>query len=202
MKTGDSIELTDGNGFLYRAIINHADEKKCGFTVSEKTEIPARDYSITIAIAPTKNIDRTEWFVEKAIEIGIDHIHLMRCQTSERKTVNLERLMKIAISAMKQSGQARLPDIKDITPFHEVIMQEAEQKFICYVDVTNPVHLKSLTIPSQSYLVLIGPEGDFSSEEMQLATKNGFKKVSLGFNRLRTETAALTACQVLNFVNL
>lgn len=202
MQMGDTIDLTDGQGFLYRAFINEANPKKCGFSIVDKKEIPVRDFSIAIAIAPTKNMDRTEWFVEKAVEIGIDKIHLLLCKNSERKTVNQDRLHKIAVSAMKQSGQARLPHITEMIPFKEAMSFEAEQKFICYVDISNPDQLKTLAKPNQSYLVLIGPEGDFNKEEMQLATESGFKKVSLGPNRLRTETAALTACQILNFVNL
>lgn len=202
MHAGDTIELTDGGGFLYQAFINDADPKKCGFTIAEKKEIPARDFTISIAIAPTKNMDRTEWFVEKAVEIGINKIHLLLCKNSERKHVNQERLHKIAVSAMKQSGQARLPQITEMTPFKDVMMYDAAQKFICYVDVTNPDQLKALAKPKQSYLVLIGPEGDFNQDEIQLAIEHGFKKVSLGPNRLRTETAALTACQILNFINL
>lgn len=202
MQTGDTIELTDGHGFLYKAFISEADPKKCSFTISDKKEIPQREFNISIAVAPTKNIDRIEWFVEKAVEIGVDKIHLLLCKNSERKNVNLDRLTKIAVSAMKQSGQARLPYISDMVPLKEIVTQEAAQKFICYVDASNPEQLKSLAKPNQRYLVLIGPEGDFNKDEIQLATEHGFKKVSLGPNRLRTETAALTACQILNFVNL
>jgi 16S rRNA (uracil1498-N3)-methyltransferase len=202
LKTGDSIELTDGQGFLYKALITEANPQKCSFSIREKKEIPLRKFIISIAIAPTKNMDRIEWFVEKVVEIGIDKIHLLLCKNSERKNVNPERLHKIAISAMKQSGQARLPQITEMIPFKEIMSHEAAQKFICYVDITNPDQLKSLAAAKQSYLVLIGPEGDFSKEEIELAMEHDFKKVSLGPNRLRTETAALTACQILNFVNL
>jgi len=202
MNRGDSLDLTDGHGFFYRATINDANPKKCTFDIIEKKEIPSRDFSISIAIAPTKNIDRTEWFIEKAVEIGIEKIQLLQCKNSERKHVNHERLVKIAISAMKQSGQARLPIISEMIPFQKIISHTALQKFICYVDADNPNQLKSLARPEQSYLVLIGPEGDFSKEEIQMATDVEFKKVSLGPNRLRTETAALTACQLLNFINL
>ncbi len=202
MQLGDTIELTDGNGFLYSAFISETDPKKCRFTIRDKKKIPTRGFNLSIAIAPTKNMDRTEWFIEKAVEIGIDNIHLLECKNSERKNVNLDRLTKIAVSAMKQSGQARLPYVFDMVPFKEIVTQEAAQKFICYVDASNPDQLKSLAKPNQSYLVLIGPEGDFNKDEILLANKHGFKKVSLGPNRLRTETAALTACQILNFVNL
>lgn len=202
MRSGDTIELTDGYGFIYHAFITEADPKKCTFTITEKKEIPNQDFNIAIAIAPTKNIDRTEWFIEKAVEIGIDKIYLLICKNSERKAINQERLMKITISAMKQSGQARLPYVSGLTPFQEIIEQEAEEKFICHVDAANPDQLKYMAHPKKNYLVLIGPEGDFSKEEIQLAIEHGFKKVSLGPNRLRTETAALTACQLLNFINL
>lgn len=202
MQIGDAIDLTDGLGFLYRAIIKEADPKKCSFSIVDKREVLNRAFNIAIALAPTKNIDRTEWFIEKAVETGIDKIHFLICKNSERKTVNQERIIKIMVSAMKQSGQARLPYVSGLLPFKEIISQQAEQKFICHVDATNPDLLKVIADPKKSYLVLIGPEGDFSHEEIQLATGHGFKKVSLGPNRLRTETAALTACQVLNFINL
>lgn len=202
MNPGDAIEVTDGNGVLYRASILEANYKKCSFTIQEKIETPARRFSISIGIAPTKNIDRTEWFIEKAVEIGIENIHLLICKNSERKSVNFDRLVKIMISAMKQSGQTRLPQISDLVPFREITSLSANQKFICFVDATNPDSLKSLVKVSQHYLILIGPEGDFSQEEIKLALEYDFKKVNLGPNRLRTETAALTACQALNFINL
>ena len=202
MQPGDTIHLTDGYGFLYTAFIQDANPKKCSFTISEMKEISKRNFSVAIAIAPTKNSDRTEWFVEKAIEIGIEEIYFIICKTSERKTVNMERMNKIAISAMKQSGQARLSQLHEMAPFGEMVGHTASQKFICQVDAGNPVHLKSLAKAHSNYLVLIGPEGDFTQEEIQQATANGFQKVSLGPNRLRTETAAITACQILNFVNL
>jgi 16S rRNA (uracil1498-N3)-methyltransferase len=202
MQKGDTIDLTDGYGYLYSAFIHEADPKKCGFTIIDKKEIPLRDFNISIAIAPTKNSDRTEWFIEKAVEIGIDKIHLLVCKNSERKSVNQERMVKIAVSAMKQSGQARLPNISGPIPLNEIISVKAEQNFICYVDASNPDQLKNMAKPKRSYLVLIGPEGDFSKEEIQYASEHGFQKVSLGPNRLRTETAALTACQLLNFINL
>jgi len=201
MQRGDRIEITDGIGTLYHAVISDADSKKCQFTLTDTIHIPARPYYINIAVAPTKNMDRTEWFVEKAVEIGVDKIHLLTCKNSERKTINHERLVKIAISAMKQSGQARLPLISELISFKDIVSHHADQKFICHVDSSNPDQLKVMAKPRQSYLVLIGPEGDFSVEEVNMAMQQGFHKVSLGPNRLRTETAALTACQVLNFIN-
>jgi 16S rRNA (uracil1498-N3)-methyltransferase len=202
MQMGDLLHITDGKGNSYQAVIASADTRKCTFTIQQTTSILARPFSIAIAVAPTKNIDRIEWLVEKVVEIGVEEIHFMRCQNSERKTINHERLLKIAVSAMKQSGQFWLPVIHEIKPYAEVVALAAEQKFICYVDSSNPHLLKTQAKQNQQYLVLIGPEGDFRPDELDLAIQNGFTKVSLGPTRLRTETAALTACQTLNFVNL
>ncbi len=201
MEAGDEITLADGKGTWYYARIKNADAKKCTFDVFDKKHFPKRDYSIHLAIAPTKNADRIEWLMEKNVEMGIDEISFMQCQTSERKNVNIERIEKIAISAMKQSQQAWLPVINPLKPFREIIQQQADQKFIGHVDASNPHHLKALAQPKKKYLILIGPEGDFSNEELELAQKNGFKKISLGTNRLRTETAGMVACQILHFIN-
>ncbi|MFM9840047.1 MAG: 16S rRNA (uracil(1498)-N(3))-methyltransferase [Cyclobacteriaceae bacterium] len=201
MVKGDALHLTDGKGFFYTAQITEADAKKCSFEIIDKKQSPKRDYQIHIAIAPTKNADRMEWFVEKATEIGIDKISFILCRNSERKTINLDRIEKIAISAMKQSGQAWLPKVSSIVPFNEVLKHNVSQKFIAFVDEKNTNHLKSVAKSNGNYLVLVGPEGDFSQEELNLALENNFKKVSLGNNRLRTETAGLVACQVLNLIN-
>jgi len=202
LQPGDRLQLTDGKGSFYEATIILADSKKCCFSIAEKRTISPRKFSISIAIAPTKNIDRTEWFVEKAVELGIEEIHFMLCKNSERKSINLDRIQKIAISAMKQSGQCWLPMCHEIKPFHEVVTIVANQKFLCFVDQQNPDQLKTMAQPGKSYLVLIGPEGDFRHDELDLAISNGFTKVSLGPNRLRTETAALAACHTLNLINL
>jgi 16S rRNA (uracil1498-N3)-methyltransferase len=202
LKADDELQLTDGVGSFYQAKIKEADHKKCTFTIIEKEFILPRKFSIAIAIAPTKNIDRTEWFVEKAVELGVEHIHFIQCKNSERKNINLDRIEKIAISAMKQSGQAWFPKISEIKPFEEIIPLQADQKFICFVDSQNPNQLKALAHPDKSYQVLIGPEGDFRQDELELAMTHGYTKVGLGPNRLRTETAALAACHTLNLVNL
>lgn len=202
MKAGDQLHITDGLGSFYHATISEADPRKCTFSILEKKSVLARKFSIAIALAPTKNIDRIEWFVEKAVELGIDQIHFMLCQNSERKTVNMERIEKIAISAMKQSGQAWLPTCTGIKPFQQILTISADQRFICFVDQLNPDQLNSLATVGKEYLVLIGPEGDFRDEELKQAMDHGFKKVSLGHNRLRTETAALAACHTLNLINL
>ena len=200
-ENGDELDLTNGKGTFFKIRITKADPHKCLFEIVERKNIPKRSYSIHIAIAPTKNADRMEWFVEKAVELGIDKISFMLCQTSERKTINLERIEKIAVSAMKQSGQCWLPELADIKPIKDILTIPASQKFIAYVDQSNPCHLKSLAKINQDYLVLIGPEGDFSKEELLSTEKAGFIKVSLGPNRLRTETAGMAACHILNLVN-
>jgi 16S rRNA (uracil1498-N3)-methyltransferase len=201
MSSGDDIKITDGKGVFYQAQIISIDSKKCVFKISAQEKIPKKDYHIHIAIAPTKNADRIEWFVEKAIEIGVHEISFILCKNSERRVLNVERIEKIAVSAMKQSQQAWVPILQPLRPLSEVLKQSADQKFIGYVDSSNPVHLKAIAKPNNSYLVLIGPEGDFSTEELESAQQLGFEKVSLGENRLRTETAGLIACQIFQFVN-
>ena len=201
MVPGDELTITNGKGILYVARITNSDAKKCTFEILNKKSLPQKNYSIHIAIAPTKNTDRMEWFVEKAIEIGIDEISFMQCQNSERKIINIERVEKIAITALKQSQQAWLPTLNAIRPFKEVLINPADQKFIALVDSTNPIHLKSIATPGKNYCVLIGPEGDFSQSELTSALQNGYLKVSLGLNRLRTETAGLVACHSLQLVN-
>jgi len=202
LQSGDHLQLTDGKGSFYETIVTLADSKKCCFSVEEIRTISPRKFSISIAVAPTKNMDRTEWFVEKAVEIGVEKIDFILCKNSERKSINLDRVQKIAISAMKQSGQCWLPTFTELKPFHEIVTGAADQKFICFVDQQNPDLLKAMAHKEKRYLVLIGPEGDFRQDELDLAIANGFTKVSLGPNRLRTETAALAACHTLNLINL
>jgi 16S rRNA (uracil1498-N3)-methyltransferase len=201
MVPGDVILVTDGKGVFYHAQISAIDSKKCSFQIDSQEKTPTKSFYIHIAIAPTKNADRIEWFVEKAIEIGIDEISFMLCKNSERKVLNLERIEKIAVSAMKQSQQAWMPIIHPMRPFKEILKSRADQKFIGHVDHTNPVHLTSAAKPGKNYLTLIGPEGDFAAEELADAIGNRFEKVSLGHNRLRTETAGLVSCQAFQFVN-
>lgn len=198
---GDPIEVTDGKGTLYTCRITKADARKCLFEITHTVVQPSKPYFIHIAIAPTKNNDRMEWFVEKAVEIGVDQISFLLCQKSERKNINIERFQKQAISAMKQSHQSILPVLSPLEKFNRFIVQDADQKFIAYVDHENPDHLKDKILKGKRYLVLIGPEGDFSKEELGLAEQNGFQKTSLGPNRLRTETAGLAACHILNLLN-
>lgn len=199
---GDEIVIVDGSGGLYKAVVENANFRQCSFAIKESHQEEKRNYTIHIGIAPTKNIDRTEWFVEKAMELGIDRISLLSCDHSERVKVNHERLIKKAISAMKQSLKASLPQIQPLQNFSQFLNQtQAAQKFIAYVDAELPLHLKNAASQAGDYLVLIGPEGDFSKKEIALAYEKDFTGVSLGKSRLRTETAGLAACHILNLIN-
>jgi 16S rRNA (uracil1498-N3)-methyltransferase len=198
---GSEIEIADGHGHFYGARITHADPKKCAFSIHTTSFSKRRDYRIHIAVAPTKNIDRTEWFVEKAVEFGIDEITFVECKKSERRVVNLDRFEKLIVSALKQSRQPWLPVVNPITPFPRILATKATERYISYVDHTNPLQLKAAAPLRSDYLVLIGPEGDFAEEELAAAIQAGFQKVALGPSRLRTETAALAACMTLNLVN-
>ena len=201
-KQGDTLHLTDGKGFFYTAVITQPDLQRCTFEVTEKQAAPARDFFIHIAISPTKNADRLEWFVEKSVEIGIDAITIIECDHTERMHIKLERLEKLCVSAMKQSVKATLPKLSGVVPLPEFIAQvKATGKFIAYVDPDNPLHLHQMAAPHQDYVVLIGPEGDFSKEELALGLQHGFRKASLGPSRLRTETAGLVACHTLHLLN-
>ena len=199
LQSGDPLRITDGKGSIYECTITDITKSTCSFSVHKTISVPRRNFSIHIAIAPTKNIDRIEWFVEKATEMGIEKISFVRSKNSERTVVNPERLAKKAISAMKQSGQAWLPLLQPIQPFDQ-LLDFGGLKYIAHVDPENPQHLKEAP-PNGHYLVLVGPEGDFSQQEVDLAVEKGFQKVSLGATTLRTETAGLAACFILNLIN-
>ncbi len=203
---GDKIILIDGSGGWYEARITDNNAKRCKVNITEtKKEFGKRSIHLHIAVAPTKNMDRLEWFIEKAVEIGIDEISIPACHNSERTIVKSERLNKAAIAAIKQSIKAYLPKINELTDFKKFIASAAEfkgQKFIahCYKNEIKP-HLKTLYKKGEDVLILIGPEGDFSVDEVKIAVNNGFKEISLGTGRLRTETAAVYACTVINILN-
>ncbi len=202
-KAGDMVTVTDGAGYFYQAVITDADPRQCFFEIRDKSRVPEKDFFIHIAISPTKSADRTEWFVEKATELGVDRISLMECKYTERTFIKTDRLHKVAVSAMKQSLKAVLPQISDhLLQFSEVIEScEEEEKYIAFVDADHPLHLKDAVERGSSYCVLIGPEGDFSYEELRTALEFGFTQVSLGPSRLRTETAGVAACHILNLKN-
>ena len=203
-KVNDTIHITDGIGNFYDAKIIEANAKKCEFEVEQNYEQAKRDYYLHIAIAPTKNIDRIEWFVEKTVEIGIDEISFILCKHSERKNINIERIRRKAIMAMKQSLKARLPIINELEPIGKFWSKDihANQKFIGFVDekITKPI--TDLIELKRRYLIMIGPEGDFSPEEISESEKIGYQPIGLGSSRLRTETAGLVACQVPYLIHM
>ncbi len=203
LKEGDTIRLTDGKGYFYDAVITLADPKHCKVEITKTIpEVSTWNCKIEVALAPTKNIDRIEWFAEKATEIGIDRINFLKCRYSERKDIKLSRIEKITVSAMKQSMKATLPGLEDMTDFKKVASREfVGQKFIAHCFPGEKELLCKAYKPGNDTLILIGPEGDFSEEEVALALKNGFRAISLGDSRLRTETAALVACQTIHTIN-
>lgn len=194
-KAGEKIHLIDGLGHFYEAELSVVNEKKCLATVlsGPKTQVQ-HPYYLHLAIAPTKNIDRMEWLIEKAVEIGIDEITFMRCKNSERTVIKEDRLIKIAESAVKQSLQAFIPKLNGLTNFTDVIQTEADLKFMAHCEESTKKTLKDFELKNRKSLVLIGPEGDFSHEEISQAKTAGFSELSLGSNRLRTETAGLYVC--------
>jgi len=201
-KVGDAIHITDGEGVLYEAILTETKPDKCSFTIQSSRNEESKKFRIHIAIAPTKNPDRIEWFVEKAVEIGIDEISFILCDKSERAAMKTERIEKLAISAMKQSLKTSLPKINPMGLFKDfVATTTAIEKYIAYVDHTNPDQLLKIAKPNADYVIMIGPEGDFSKKEIELAITHHYKKVGLGPSRLRTETAGIASCHILNLIN-
>ncbi len=200
---GDEVVLTDGKGFFYKAVISAATGKRCQVKVVEKIEQEKfwKGY-LHLAMAPTKNMDRIEWFAEKATEIGFDELSFLNCRFSERKVIKTERIEKIVVSAMKQSLKARKPIVNEMTDFAKFMQRDFQgQKFIAHCYEGEKPLLKEVLKPGEDALVLIGPEGDFSPEEVQKAEALGFQPISLGKSRLRTETAALVAVHMMNLFN-
>ncbi|MDP1802255.1 MAG: 16S rRNA (uracil(1498)-N(3))-methyltransferase [Bacteroidota bacterium] len=196
-KAGDPIQLIDGVGNFYQAVLELVSDKKCNAKILSGPVLQQkRNYYLHLAIAPTKQIDRIEWMIEKAVEIGVDEISFINCHNSERIVIKTERINKIVESAVKQSLQAYLPKVNELVSFKNLIASSnADQKLIAHCFDSEKENIKQIDFKNKSTLVLIGPEGDFSKEEVDLALKNRFKAVSFGTNRLRTETAGLYACQ-------
>ncbi len=202
-QVGDAITVVDGRGTYYEAVITEANAKRCSFVVEQTRREAVRPFRVHLAVAPTKNLDRTEWLVEKLVEVGVDQLSFIKCAHSERRVLKTERLMKKAVAAMKQAGRATLPVLDDLQPFATILtsFSQEEQRFIAYVNFSNPTSLKQAAQPRGSYVVLIGPEGGFSEAEVEQAKQAGFHGVSLGDYRLRTETAGLLAGITLNLIN-
>lgn len=204
LTAGDEITLTDGKGNFYRAEISTATNKRCLVNIIETIyQEPLWPCHLHIAMAPTKNMDRNEWFAEKATEIGFDELTFLNCRFSERKVIKTERIEKILVSAIKQSLKARLPVLNEMTDFDKFISRDFKgQKFIAHCYEGEKPLLRDVLQKGEDALVLIGPEGDFSEEEVKKAIEKGFIPISLGKSRLRTETAALVACHTMNLMNL
>jgi 16S rRNA (uracil1498-N3)-methyltransferase len=209
-KEGDILKITNGKGFLFDAEISFANDKKCTAIIINAVEKPKPwEYYLHIAIAPTKNTDRIEWFLEKATEIGIDEITPIICSNSERRFVKLERFEKIIQSAMKQSLKFALPKLNAPVKFKDFINQDFDGK-VCIAHCApfdessgqgEKNTLKSVIHPSEKTTILIGPEGDFSSEEIKKALAKKCIPISLGESRLRTETAGIVAAHIVSFIN-
>lgn len=204
LSQGDTIQVIDGIGTLYDARIVVPSPKRVEVEIlAAHPDFGSHPYELHMAVAPTKNIDRFEWFVEKAVEIGVDSITPLLCRYSERKVIKLERLEKIAISAAKQSLKGKVPVIHSLTSIDQFLSEAPEgQRFIahCHEDGERLLLSKQIQ-PGSVCSVLIGPEGDFSEEEVAKAMKTGFIPVSLGNSRLRTETAAVVATHTVAVLN-
>lgn len=203
MGLGDELWLTDGNGTMCRCEIVNPDHKECEVTVVERIEnYQKRNHHLHIALAATKNNARMEWFLEKAVEIGVDEITPLICDHSERDAIKTDRLEKIIISAMKQSLKAYKPKLNKPTKMLDLIAAPIEGvKAICHCDDSHRTPIKEIYTPHSPITLLIGPEGDFSTREIAAAMERQFTPVTLGECRLRTETAALYAVTVINFMN-
>lgn len=203
-KQGDQVSVTNGKGMLFECVILEADPKKTSLKVLQTKEVEEDSFHIHLAIAPTKSPDRMEWMVEKITEIGFHELTLLETMNSERSYLKTDRLEKKIISACKQSLKYNIPTLHPISKLDQILDSgefEDHQKFIAYVDEHHDHHLFDSAEPNGKYLVLIGPEGDFDPQEIKKAFDSGFKPVSLGKARLRTETAGLAAVQMLQTLN-
>ena len=208
LKEGSPVFFVDGIGTLYEGILSKPIGKKSVVQIIRQTpNYKRRPFELHIAIAPTKNIDRFEWFLEKATEMGIDEITPLKCRRSERTTIRLDRLQGVLISALKQSLQAKAPVLNELTQFEDFINRtdrcdySHRQKFIAYCNDDQITSLQGNYQKGNNVIILIGPEGDFTEEEVKKALDQRFMGISLGPNRLRTETAGVVACNLVHFIN-
>jgi 16S rRNA (uracil1498-N3)-methyltransferase len=199
MQNGKQIKLTDGFGNIFLSEITDAHKKKCTVKIIEKTKHESPANKVCIAVSPVKNNSRLEWFLEKATEIGVSEIVLLMCERTEKQNIRLDRMKGILISAMLQSQQAWLPILEEPKKYIEFIKSvQSSNKFIAHCEENKKTSLKEITIKqSSNTTILIGPEGDFTPQEIALAVENNFTPVALGDTRLRTETAALVAATLL-----
>ncbi|MBC6605707.1 16S rRNA (uracil(1498)-N(3))-methyltransferase [Hymenobacter sp. BT188] len=202
LTTGDAVELVDGVGGIFQAEVADANPKRCLLRITSEQRIPRRAFSVHVAVAPTKNLDRMEWLVEKTTEIGIDRLTFLRCARSERRELKLDRLEKIVVSALKQSGQAWLPQLDELTDYAGFIPTlEPATSFIAHLAEGERTALSQVAAWGANCCILIGPEGDFTPAEIELALQRGIRPVTLGESRLRTETAALAAVHTVHIAH-
>jgi 16S rRNA (uracil1498-N3)-methyltransferase len=201
-KVGDQLQITNGRGLFLFAAITDNNPKACAVAITRTKKIHPTKHTLHMVVAPTKMNDRFEWFLEKATEIGVHEITPILCERSERKTIKLERYEKVIQSAMKQSFQAYLPKLNSLTSLTDFLEQEAKGiLFIAHCENTERYELKRVIAPDKPITILIGPEGDFTKEEIKKAMNKGYAPVSMGKTRLRTETAALVACTTVALTN-
>jgi len=201
-KSGDLVHLLNGNGVKVEGYIHLSDKKGVTIKVENTVFIPKKDFQLHVALGPTKQMERFEWFLEKATELGIDQITPFLSSHGERSKLRMDRLEKVIRTAGKQSGNPYFPKLNDLTSFKQLVKEEYKgQKFIAHLDGTTKQHLFDIIQPNKHCMVLIGPEGDFDPEEVQIAHEHGFQSVHLGENRLRTETAGIYATQCLILKN-
>ena len=202
-RDGDILHVTNGLGLLFETKISLASDNKCTVDIMSFSKKEPSPYHLHLAVAPTKMNDRYEWFLEKATEIGIHEITPILCDRSERKVFNQDRYEKIILSALKQSNELYLPILNPAISFKDFVTQDVKrgQQLIAHCEEMDKKTLKSVLKPNEDITLLIGPEGDFSEKEIQLALENNFQSVSLGNTRLRTETAAMVACHSVAFFN-
>lgn len=206
LKRGEKLWVTNGKGGMYECEMVEPSPKQCLLRIlTSNEEYEKLPYKLTMAVAPTKNIDRYEWFLEKATEIGISEVVPLECDHSERRIIKLERETKVVTAAVKQSLKAYHPGVEDVVKFRKFITRDfgEAQKFIAHCDnpVEGKVYLPKVLKAKKDVVILIGPEGDFSTEEIKLAVENGFKEITLGYQRFRTETAAVVAVDIVSVLN-
>ena len=206
-KIGDKINIVNGKGVLYSGVIVSDNYNECHVKIVNKiNNYDKKDYYVHIAISPIKNHNRLEWFIEKSVEIGIDEISFIACDRTLRNTIKMNRILNTSISAMKQTLKASLPRINNICTLDEFIKNNKESnKFICHLEYENKSDLfefKDQFKSKKKSCILIGPEGDFTLDEIKKAELYDFVSINLGKNRLRTETAGIVACHLLNLINI
>ena len=197
-KLGDNIYVVDGLGNLFYTEIVNILSKECHLKILSSESIQ-RKIKVHLLISPTKNHKRIDWMIEKIVEIGVERVTFLICKNSIRKNINITRLNKIALSAMKQTQNAFLPQIDDCISFKDIFsIVSSKEKYIAHLNRKDILHLSSVLQHENSRCILIGPEGDFTEEEVIDAVNNGFKEVSLGSSRLRTETSGMVSTTILN----